>query len=103
MYRPDMYPPYVVGSFYMIPVSALDCMVSSTWSHALVSVEDVYVTGILRQACNIQLYNVPNSSPEPVELHNISEHHMIVMLSGNQTMLDVQKSIYPKLKVSNSK
>ena len=93
MYRPDMFPAYVLGSFYMIPATALDCLVSSTWSHGLVSVEDVYVTGILRQACNLQLYNVPNSSPEPVEMQDMSESHMIIMLSGNQTMINVHRSI----------
>ena len=48
-----------MGSFYIIPSTHLSCLVSSTARVPLLSVEDVYVTGLLRRECGVGLQDVP--------------------------------------------
>ena len=60
MYHWDYFPPYVVGSLYIIPARLLGCLVTRTSEVAFVNVEDVYVTGLLRAKCqDIELTFVP--------------------------------------------
>ena len=59
MYPPPAFPPYTLGSFYLIPAPRLDCLLRAAAAQPLVSVEDVFVTGLLRIHCRIPLVNVP--------------------------------------------
>ena len=59
MYPDTLFPSYTMGSFYIIPSTHLACLVSSTARVPLLSVEDVYVTGLLRRQCGVQLQDVP--------------------------------------------
>ena len=59
MYPGTLFPSYTMGSFYIIPTSHLACMVSSMAMVPLLSVEDVYVTGLLRRECGYSLQDVP--------------------------------------------
>ena len=60
MYPGQDFPPYVLGSLYIIPARLLGCLVSRTSEVGFVSVEDVYVTGLLRSRCqDIELTFVP--------------------------------------------
>ena len=49
MYSPSHYPSYVVGSFYVLPQVHLDCLLAAAGQVRLLSVEDVFVTGLLRE------------------------------------------------------
>lgn len=60
MYPLHHFPPYVLGSLYIIPARLLECLVAMTFEVSFITIEDVYVTGLLRQKCrNIQLKYVP--------------------------------------------
>ena len=58
MYPGKLFPSYTMGSFYIIPSNHLPCLVSSLAMVPLVSVEDVYVTGLLRRECGLGLEDV---------------------------------------------
>ena len=60
MYPQELFPHYLIGSFYVIPVSIVSCLVRAMSDARLVNVEDVYVTGILRKQCNAHLFYIPN-------------------------------------------
>jgi hypothetical protein len=59
MYPGTLFPPYTIGSFYILPTTHLACMVSSMAMVPLLSVEDVYVTGLLWRECVYSLPDVP--------------------------------------------
>ena len=60
MYPQAHFPVYSDGSFYIIPVTIVPCLTKAMSEAKLVSVEDVYVTGILRKQCNADTFHVPN-------------------------------------------
>ena len=60
MYPGQDFPPYVLGSLYIIPARLLGCLVRRTSEVDFISIEDVYVTGLLRSKCqDIELTFVP--------------------------------------------
>ena len=60
MYHARYFPPYVLGSLYIIPARLLGCLVTRTSEVGFISIEDVYVTGLLRRKCqDIKLNFVP--------------------------------------------
>ena len=60
MYPEQFFPPYVLGSLYIIPTRLLGCLVKRTSEVGFISIEDVYVTGLLRSKCpDIELTFVP--------------------------------------------
>ena len=60
MYPGQYFPPYVLGSLYIIPARLLGCLVTRTSEVGFISIEDVYVTGLLRTKCpEIELTFVP--------------------------------------------
>ena len=60
MYDRQYFPPYVLGSLYIIPARLLGCLVTKTSAVGFITIEDVYVTGLLRAKCqDIELTFVP--------------------------------------------
>ena len=59
MYPDPLFPSYTMGSFYIIPSTILPCMVTSLSLVPLLTVEDVYVTGMLRRQCGAGLLDIP--------------------------------------------
>ena len=58
MYPDERYPPYVLGSFYTIPSSLIECLVEQMEQSTFISVEDVFITGVLRERCHADLHHV---------------------------------------------
>ena len=90
MYRPAYYPSYAVGSFYILPRAHLTCLLSGLGQVGLLSVEDVYVTGLLREFCQLSLVNVPHSSPGLLTECEVDRRTMVVLLVGDLLMDTVE-------------
>ena len=83
MYRPAYYPSYAVGSFYILPSAHLPCLLAGLGQVGLLSVEDVFVTGLLREFCRLSLVNVPRSSPGLMTECEVDQRTMVVQLVGD--------------------
>ena len=95
MYGPSYYPSYAVGSFYILPQPILSCLLAGTALVNLITVEDVFVTGLLREHCRLGLVNVPYSSPGLVTDCETDERTMVVQLVGDLTMEEVEQWVEP--------
>ena len=122
MYPDEFFPPYVLGSLYIIPARLLGCLVKRTSEVSFISIEDVYVTGLLRSKCpDIELTFVPErlvlqevllmikkdiinlcfSSPDPLTCSEMTDKRMIVMATGNQSVQIVHQCKRSGEKISN--
>ena len=95
MYGPAYYPSYAVGSFYILPRAHLTCLLEGLSKVGLVSVEDVYVTGLLREFCQLSLVNVPHSSPGLLTECEVDQRTMVVQLVGDIQMDQVERWVKP--------
>ena len=91
MYPPTSYPPYAVGSFYILPQPHLACLLEGAGQVSLLTVEDVFVTGLLREHCSLELVNVPYSSPGLMSDCEIDRRTMVVQLVGDLEMETVRQ------------
>ena len=121
MYPEQFFPSYVLGSLYIIPTRLLGCLVKRTSEVSFISIEDVYVTGLLRSKCpDIELTFVPErlvlqevlmikkdiinlcfSSPDPLTCSEMTDKRMIVMATGNQSVQIVHQCNRSGEKISN--
>ena len=90
MYGPAYYPPYAVGSFYILPRTHLSCLLAGLAQVGLLSVEDVFVTGLLREFCRLSLVNVPQSSPGLMTECELDRRTMVVQLVADLTVDTVE-------------
>ena len=91
MYLPAYYPSYVVGSFYILARANLACLLAGLGQVDFLSVEDVYVTGLLREFCRLSLVNVPHSSPGLMSECEVDDRTMVVQLVGDLQMDTVEQ------------
>ena len=55
MWESDEYPEYVSGSGYLIPIDSVPCLYAKGLDTPYIFLEDVFVTGIVRNKCHIGL------------------------------------------------
>ena len=91
MYSPAYYPSYAVGSFYILPRVPLSCLLAGLGQVGFLSVEDVFVTGLLREFCQLSLVNVPHSSPGLMSECEVDRRTMVVQLVGDLQMETVEQ------------
>ena len=95
MYGADYYPSYATGSFYILPQLHLSCLLAGAGVVNLITVEDVFVTGLLREHCGLGLVNVPYSSPGLMSDCETDERTMVVQLVGDIQMDQVERWVEP--------
>lgn len=68
LYPHKIYPPYVFGNSYVIPINIIEHLVTASNYIPMITVEDAYITGILRREAHSGLIHHPGFA---LRLHSI--------------------------------
>ncbi|XP_059095959.1 beta-1,3-galactosyltransferase 5-like [Tigriopus californicus] len=79
MYSNEYYPPYCAGSIYAVSKSMVPELLKQIEVTPLITVEDVYITGVVRTKTPFGIKHMPNAVPNPASLcQNLNERKILI-------------------------
>ena len=86
MWNKNTYPPFLSGAGFLVPYKALKCLATMSMNLPFLHIDDVFITGVVAQECNIERINAVNFSPGRKELKELHKKLLLIHYADSSYM-----------------
>ena len=95
MWPDEMYPPFLSGAGFLVPYKALDCLATTSMNLPLLHIDDVFITGVVAEECDIERIDSHDFTPGRKELKELYKNLLVIHYADSSYMQAYHKYFYP--------